>query len=227
MTKTNVKVGVVVFPGSNCDRDVHHVLMDTGHDPVFVWHEDDMPSGIGAVILPGGFSYGDRLRAGAIASHSPIIRHIRQMATDGVPVLGICNGFQILVECGLLPGVLLHNRTARFVCRWTKIVCGGAKTPFTHMLSDGDTIPVPVANGEGRYHADPDTIQEMEENGQIVFRYAEDVNGSIDNIAGVCNPDGNVLGMMPHPERAAEYDTNPYDHKPARSIFEGLCDARL
>lgn len=217
-----MKVGVVVFPGSNCDRDVHHVLMDTGHDPTYIWHEDTIPNDIEALILPGGFSYGDRLRAGAIASHSPIMRHVRHMAGEGMPILGICNGFQILAEGGLLPGVLLHNDTARFTCRWTKIRYDGAKTPFTTLLGDGDTVPIPVANGEGRYHADPDTIQNMEENGQIVFRYTENVNGSAGDIAGVCNIDGNVLGLMPHPERAAEYDTNPHDHRPARSMFEGL-----
>ena len=217
-----MRVGVVVFPGSNCDRDVHHVLQDTGHQPTYIWHEDVVPASIEALVLPGGFSYGDRLRAGAIASHSPIIRHVYRMAEEEVPILGICNGFQILTECGLLPGVLLHNDTARFTCRWTSITYDGARTPFTQRLDDGQNIPIPVANGEGRYHADPDTIQEMKRNNQIVFRYTEDLNGSTDGIAGVCNKNGNVLGLMPHPERAAEADTNPYDHQPARSIFRDM-----
>lgn len=220
-----MRVGIVVFPGSNCDRDVHHVLMDTGHDPAYVWHEDAIPDETEAIILPGGFSYGDRLRAGAIASHSPAIDHVRRMASEGTPVLGICNGFQILTECGMLPGTLLHNDTAKFMCRWTAIRYEGARTPFTPGLSDGDSIPIPIANGEGRYHADPDTIRRLEENNQIVFRYTEDVNGSAGDIAGICNAEGNVVGLMPHPERAAERDTNPYDHKPARSIFERLGDA--
>ena len=219
-----MRVGVVVFPGSNCDRDVHHTLMDTGHQPEYIWHENDIPEHIEALILPGGFSYGDRLRAGAIASHSPIIRHVHDMAERGAPILGICNGFQILAECGLLPGVLLHNSTARFMCGWTSLTYAGADTPFTRHLKEGDAVPIPVANGEGRYHADPGTIHDMEQNGQIVFRYMENVNGSAGNIAGICNTQGNILGLMPHPERAAEYDINPYDHRPARSIFESMGD---
>ena len=220
-----MKVGIVVFPGSNCDRDVHHVLMDTGHRPSYIWHEDAIPDETEALILPGGFSYGDRLRAGAIASHSPAIRRVREMSGRGMPILGICNGFQILTECGLLPGVLLHNDTTKFMCRWTRITYGGGATPFTKRLAEGDSIPIPIANGEGRYHADPDTIRDMERNNQIVFRYGEGINGSAADIAGVCNAEGNILGLMPHPERAAEYDTNPYDHMPARSIFESLGDA--
>lgn len=219
-----MKVGIIVFPGSNCDRDVHHVLMDVGHDPAYIWHEDHIPVDMGALVLPGGFSYGDRLRAGAIASHSPAIAHIRSMASEGMPVLGICNGFQILTECNMLPGTLLHNNGARFMCKWTTIKYKGSDTPFTRRLSEGDSIFIPVANGEGRYHADSATIRHMERNDQIVFRYADNINGSVDSIAGICNAEGNVVGLMPHPERAAEHDTNPYDYRPARSIFEGLGD---
>ena len=217
-----MRVGIVVFPGSNCDRDVRHVLFDVGLDASYIWHEDPVPDDTDALILPGGFSYGDRLRAGAIASHSPIMEGVTRMAEDGRPVLGICNGFQILVEAGLLPGVLLGNDTTRFICRWTSLVAGGRTTPFTRRIRTGERIPIPVANGEGRYHADAATIQEMEENGQIIFRYESDVNGSTCNIAGVCNQQGNVVGLMPHPERAAEPDTNPYDHRPARSLFASL-----
>ena len=211
-----MRVGIIVFPGSNCDRDVHHVLCDVGADPQYVWHQDPIPP-VDAVILPGGFSYGDRLRAGAIAAHSPSINRIRDME---IPILGICNGFQILAEAGLLPGVLLPNDGARFMCRWTTITYTGGPTPFTNGMAKNQKIPIPVANGEGQYYADPDTITEMERNNQIIFRYDNNINGSA--IAGVCNYDGNILGMMPHPERAAEPDINPYDSGPARSIFESL-----
>ncbi len=219
---TCVRVGIVVFPGSNCDRDVHHVLTDVGLDASYIWHEDPVPDDTDALILPGGFSYGDRLRAGAIASHSPIMDEVKRMADEGRPVLGICNGFQIMVEAGMLPGVLLDNDTTRFMCGWTSLVAGGQTTPFTRMLRAGGRIPIPVANGEGRYYADDSAILDMERNGQVVFRYESDINGSACNIAGVCNEQGNVVGLMPHPERAAEPDTNPYDHRPARSIFESL-----
>ena len=224
---TDVKVGIVVFPGSNCDRDVHHVLMDTGMTPSYIWHEDPVPDDTGALVLPGGFSYGDRLRAGAIASHSPVMGEVRRMAGEGRPILGICNGFQVLAEAGMLPGVLLENDASRFTCRWTTLVAadGCRRTPFTRRITPGDTIHVPVANGEGRYYADDRTISEMENKGQVLFRYGEDINGSAGNIAGVCNEAGNVVGMMPHPERAAEPETNPFDHRPARSIFESLLEA--
>lgn len=218
----HVKVGIVVFPGSNCDRDVHRVLLDTGLEPEYAWHLDPLPQNIDALILPGGFSYGDRLRAGAIASHSPIMEYVRRMADRGKPVLGICNGFQVLVEAGLLPGVLLRNGAPGFMCRWTRLVVGGRDTPFTRRMKSGHTMHVPVANGEGRYYADDSTIRRMKENGQIIFRYDADINGSAHGIAGVCNEKGNVLGLMPHPERAALKDTNPYDHRPARAVFESL-----
>ena len=217
-----MRVGILVFPGSNCDRDVHHVIQDIGMEPVYVWHEDFIPSDTDAIILPGGFSYGDRLRAGAIASHSPVIKSVRKMAKEGKPILGICNGFQILTEARLLPGVLLPNDTGKFMCGWTRIIHGGRKTPFTLKMPAGSDVHIPVANGEGRYYADKNTIHDMEKHDQILFRYATDVNGSTDRIAGVCNKQGNVVGIMPHPERAAELETNPYDHRPARSIFESL-----
>jgi phosphoribosylformylglycinamidine synthase len=218
-----VKVGVVVFPGSNCDRDMYHVLTDVFHlDAEYYWHEKGLPENIDAVILPGGFSYGDRLRAGVIAAHSPIIKDVQKMAEHGIPVLGVCNGFQILVESGLLPGVLLKNESLNFMCEWTNLIVENNKTPFTNQFQLNEKIPIPIANGEGRYYVDDDTMQELKKKNQIVFRYSEVVNGSVNRIAGVCNEAGNVVGMMPHPERAVESDINPVDNKPSSLIFESL-----
>jgi len=221
-----VKVGIVVFPGSNCDRDMYHVLSDVfGMDAKYFWHEDSLSGDLDAVVLPGGFSYGDRLRAGVIAAHSPVIASVRSMAKDGVPVLGVCNGFQVLVESGLLPGALLKNASMNFMCRWTSLVVENNTTPFTCKLDLSEKIPIPIANGEGRYHVDDDTLDELHRNGQIVFRYAEPVNGSSHQIAGVCNKEGNVVGMMPHPERAAESEINPVDSEPSSKIFASLLEA--
>ena len=219
----SVKVAVVVFPGSNCDRDVFHVLSDVFQlDTEYYWHEKQLPQNIDAVVLPGGFSYGDRLRAGAIAAHSPIISDVKNMAKKGVPVLGICNGFQILVESGLLPGVLLKNTTMNFMCKWINLIVQNNNTQFTNKLKQGQKISIPIANGEGRYFADKKTLQELQEKNQIVFTYEESLNGSSLNIAGICNESGNVVGMMPHPERAAESEINPTDNKPSSLIFESL-----
>ena len=218
-----VKVGVVVFPGSNCDRDVFHVLSDVFNlDTEFYWHERHLPHDIAAVVLPGGFSYGDRLRAGAIAAHSPIITDVKKLAKSGTPILGICNGFQILVESGLLPGVLLKNNSLNFMCKWTNLIVQNTNTSFTSKLKQGQKIPIPIANGEGRYFADKKTLSELRDNDQIVFTYEEVVNGSSLRIAGICNEERNVLGMMPHPERAAEPEINPIDNKPSSLIFESL-----
>jgi len=218
-----VKVGVVVFPGSNCDRDMYHVLKDVFNlNAQYYWHEKGLPDDIDAVILPGGFSYGDRLRAGVIAAHSPIIKDVQKMAEKGTPVLGVCNGFQILVESGLLPGVLLKNESLNFMCEWTNLIVENNKTPFTNQFQLNEKIPIPIANGEGRYYADDETMQKLKKNNQIVFRYSEVVNGSMNRIAGVCNEAGNVVGMMPHPERAVESDINPIDNKPSSLIFESL-----
>ena len=218
-----MKVGVVVFPGSNCDRDMYHVLTDVFHlDAQYFWHEKGLPKNIDAVILPGGFSYGDRLRAGVIAAHSPIIGDIRKLADKGIPILGVCNGFQILVEAGLLPGVLLKNTSLNFMCEWTNLVVENNKTPFTNQFKLGQKIPIPIANGEGRYYVDESTLQQLKKNNQIVFRYTESVNGSSYNIAGVCNDDFNIVGMMPHPERAVESEINPIDNKPSSLIFKSL-----
>jgi phosphoribosylformylglycinamidine synthase len=218
-----VKVGVVVFPGSNCDRDMFHVLTDVfNFDAQYFWHEKGLPKNIDAVILPGGFSYGDRLRAGVIAAHSPVIKDVQKMAEKGIPVLGVCNGFQILVESGLLPGVLLKNNSLNFMCEWTNLIVENNKTPFTSQFKLNQNIPIPIANGEGRYFADDETLKKLKKNNQIVFRYDQVINGSSDRIAGVCNEAGNVVGMMPHPERAVESEINPIDNKPSSLIFESL-----
>ncbi|NIP62443.1 MAG: phosphoribosylformylglycinamidine synthase subunit PurQ [Nitrosopumilaceae archaeon] len=218
-----MKVGIIVFPGSNCDRDMFHVLTDVFQfDTSFYWHENKLPKDIEAVILPGGFSYGDRLRAGVIAAHSPIITTLRQLDKKGIPILGVCNGFQILVEAGLLPGVLMKNTSLNFMCKWTSLIVENNQTPFTNKLKLHQEIPIPIANGEGRYYVDENTLGELKKENQIVFRYKENVNGSSYNIAGVCNKQRNIVGMMPHPERAAEKSINPIDNRPASLIFESL-----
>jgi len=218
-----VNVGVVVFPGSNCDRDMYHVLTDVfNFDTKYYWHEKPLPKNIDAVILPGGFSYGDRLRAGVIAAHSPIIKDVKKLAEKGIPILGVCNGFQILVESGLLPGVLLKNDSLNFMCEWTNLIVENNKTPFTNQFKLHEEIPIPIANGEGKYYVDDETLKQLKKKNQIVFRYSKVVNGSSNRIAGVCNEDGNVVGMMPHPERAVESEINPVDNKPSSLIFESL-----
>ncbi len=218
-----MNVGVVVFPGSNCDRDMFHVLTDVFNlNAQYFWHEKGLPNNIDAVILPGGFSYGDRLRAGVIAAHSPIIKDVQKMAEKGIPILGVCNGFQILVESGLLPGVLLKNNSLNFMCKWTNLIVENNSTPFTSQFKLNQKIPIPIANGEGRYFVDKITLKELKKHNQIVFKYDKVVNGSSDRIAGVCNEDGNVVGMMPHPERAVESEINPIDNKPSSLIFESL-----
>ena len=200
-----------------------HVLTDVFHlDTQYYWHEKSLPKNIDAVVLPGGFSYGDRLRAGVIAAHSPIIQDVQKLAKKGIPILGVCNGFQILVESGLLPGVLLKNNSLNFMCQWTNLIVENNHTPFTSQFKINQKIPIPIANGEGRYYVDDDTLKSLRKKNQIVFRYEEVVNGSSDRIAGVCNEDGNVVGMMPHPERAVESEINPIDNKPSSLIFESL-----
>lgn len=200
------KIGIAVFPGSNCDRDVHHVLNKViGVQADFIWHTKDRIAGYDAMIIPGGFAFGDRLRAGIIAAHSPIVQEVKRMAKDGMPVMGICNGFQILVESGLLPGALMMNDSLRFVCRWTEVEVKNNMTPFTSQFAPRQTFGIPVAHGEGRYMANSRILKELKKKNQIVLQYSnDDPNGSSDLIAAICNEEGNVMGMMPHPERASE-----------------------
>jgi phosphoribosylformylglycinamidine synthase len=202
---------------------MYHVLQDVFKlDVKYFWHEEKLPKDLDAVVLPGGFSYGDRLRAGVIAAHSPVIADVKKMADKGMPVLGVCNGFQILVEAQLLPGVLLKNTSLTFMCRWTELIVENNKTPFTNKFKLKQRIPIPIANGEGRYYVDKSTLVKLKKNNQIVFRYGENINDSVFDIAGICNKEGNVVGMMPHPERAVEPEINPHDSKPSSLIFESL-----
>lgn len=201
-----MKTGIVVFPGSNCDRDVHHVLNDVvGINAEFVWHMEKSIEGYDALILPGGFSYGDRLRAGVIAAQSPIVEAIKKKANEGLPILGICNGFQILVEAGLLPGALVKNVKLKFSCKWLEVEVLNVNTPFTNLFRLNDQINIPIAHGEGRYIISDDKLHDLNENNQIVFKYKDqNPNGSTELIAAICNKEGNVMGLMPHPERASE-----------------------
>ncbi len=218
-----MNVGIVIFPGSNCDRDVKHVLDKTlKTDSKFYWHKKRMPSNIDAIIIPGGFTYGDYLRPGIIASHSPIMKYIQKFAQKRIPILGICNGFQILVESNLLPGVLLKNTSLNFMCKWINIKVNNTKTPFTNKLKLHQKISIPIANGEGRYYVDQKTLSSLQKNNQIVFRYENNINNSTYDIAGVCNKDMNIVGMMPHPERAAEKEINPSGNKSSLLIFKSI-----
>lgn len=202
MTKTCV----VVFPGSNCDRDLAVALRQATGGPVdMVWHQETAPlDGYDLIGLPGGFSYGDYLRCGAIAAHSAIVREVKRQAERGVPVLAICNGFQIALETGLLPGALIGNMTRKFVCRDVALTVANAASPFTKGYAAGQTITVPVAHHDGNYRADDETLRRLEGEGRVAFRYVDNPNGSMNDIAGILNDRGNVLGMMPHPERSAE-----------------------
>ncbi len=209
-----MKFGVVVFPGSNCDHDAYYALGQVLHQPVeFLWHQSENLAGFDAILLPGGFSYGDYLRTGAIARFSPVMRAVEKFARAGGLVLGICNGFQILCEAGLLPGVLQRNAGLRFICRQVHIRVETTDTPFTAAARLGQVLEIPIAHGEGNYFCDEVTLAELEHNKQIVFRYttadgseepSANPNGSLANIAGICNRGRNVLGLMPHPERAVE-----------------------
>jgi phosphoribosylformylglycinamidine synthase I len=208
-----MKVAVVRFPGSNCDQDCVHALRALGADADFLWHKEERLGDMDAVVLPGGFSYGDYLRCGAIARFSPVMRAVRAFAGEGGTVLGICNGFQILCEAGLLPGALVRNRDLHFVCEFVRLRVENAATPFTARCAPGQVLSIPIAHGEGNYRADEATLRDLEAHGQVLFRYCDaagrvteavNPNGSAGNIAGVCNRAGNVFGLMPHPERAIE-----------------------
>lgn len=222
-------VAVVVFPGSNCDHDAYHAAKHVFGQPTrFVWHKEQSLGAADVVILPGGFSHGDYLRTGAIARFSPIMADVQRFAAAGGPVIGICNGFQILLECGLLPGAMLRNRDVQFHCEHVGVRVEQVDTPFTRAARVGQVLRIPIAHGEGNYYAPPEVIERLEGDGRIVFRYATasgevsdeaNPNGSIHNIAGICNEQRNVVGLMPHPERAVEAVTGSAD---GRVIFESV-----
>jgi phosphoribosylformylglycinamidine synthase subunit PurQ / glutaminase len=226
-----MKFGVVMFPGSNCDHDTYHVISKVIGQPVdFLWHRQNTVADCDAVILPGGFSYGDYLRTGAIARFSPVMGAIKEFASRGGLVMGICNGFQILCEAGLLPGALLRNKNLRFICEHVSIRVEATDTPFTNRCQRGQVLSVPIAHGDGNYFCDSDTYAELQRENRIIFRYSDvngnitseaNLNGSLDNIAGICNRERNVLGMMPHPERASEQLLGSSD---GRILFYSLAD---
>ncbi len=236
-----MRFGVIVFPGSNCEQDTLHVLREVLHSPAEpVWHGETDLSGFDCIVLPGGFAHGDYLRAGAIARFSPVMESVARFAEQGGLVWGICNGFQVLVEAGLLPGAMLQNAGLRFVCRWVNVRVESRHTPFTADLETGTVLRLPIAHHEGSYFVDPATLATMERNGQVILRYctpegelapSANPNGSVSNIAGVCNLTGNVFGLMPHPERCAEAILGGVDglrlfrslvaHRPALSTESG------
>ena len=218
-----MKFGIVVFPGSNCDRDVAYVTRDLLQQPTrMVWHQETDISDLDVVVIPGGFSYGDYLRCGAIARFSPVMQQVVAHAQQGKFVLGICNGFQVLTEMGLLSGALMRNRDLHFICDRVTLKVERTDLPWTQTYSPGQVITLPVAHGEGQFYADAETLQQLEDNSQVLFRYEGDnPNGSVNNIAGICNRQGNVLGMMPHPERAADPLLGGTD---GIKLFQGLLE---
>lgn len=229
-----MRVAVIQFPGSNCDLDTLHVLNNVVKVKAdLVWHKSDDLKDYDAVILPGGFSYGDRLRAGVIAAYSPVMKEVKRMAKDGYPILGICNGFQILVEAGLLPGALLRNSSLKFICKWVNISVVSNKAIFTRKLEKGRLLRMPIAHNEGRYFIDEDGLKELYKRNQIILKYVDEngranksanPNGSIDNIAGICNDEGNVFGLMPHPERASEELLSPFNTNDGIKIFSSIIE---
>ena len=203
--EVSMHIGVIVFPGSNCDHDAWYALNhNLGYRAEFIWHDSTSLGNVDAVILPGGFSYGDYLRCGAIARFSPVLTAVRRFAAEGGLVLGICNGFQILVEAGLLPGALVRNAGLRFLCKDVELVTQTANSPFSSHLDRGQVLRLPIAHGEGLYYADEHTLDELEAEDRVVFRYRQNPNGSLRDIAGILNAKRNVMGMMPHPERACD-----------------------
>jgi phosphoribosylformylglycinamidine synthase len=228
----DVTVGIVVFPGSNCDHDTEYAVASfPGVKPVMLWHNDHDLKGCDAVILPGGFSYGDYLRCGSIARFSPIMREVIDFAGKGRPVLGICNGFQVLLEAGMLPGAMLRNRSLKFQCEHVFVRVEQTDTPFTMACRPGQVLRIPIAHGEGNYYAEPEVVDRLERNRQVIFRYttaggdatpASNPNGSLNNIAGLCNEGRNVVGLMPHPERACELAVGSAD---GLVLFESIVKA--
>lgn len=219
-----MKSAVIVFPGSNCDRDMAEALrIVSGRAPAMVWHRDtELPADLDLIAIPGGFSYGDYLRSGAMAANSPVIRAVKEAAERGAMVLGVCNGFQVLTETGLLPGALMRNAGIRFVCRDVGLRVETSQSVFTARYEAGEEITIPVAHHDGNYQADAETLSRLEGEGRVAFRYTGAVNGSARNIAGILNAGGNVLGMMPHPERALE---PAHGRSDGRRLFEGLVGA--
>jgi phosphoribosylformylglycinamidine synthase len=218
-----MKSAVIVYPGSNCDRDLAVALeLVTGRKPAMVWHKDaELPEGTDFIGVPGGFSYGDYLRSGAMAARSPIMRAVKDAAGRGVPVVGICNGFQVLTEAGLLPGALMRNARLSFVCKPVRLRVENSQSLFTSQYDSGETITLPVAHHDGNYQADDDTLDRLEGEGRVAFRYLDECNGSARDIAGILNDSGNVLGLMPHPERVVEPAHGSMD---GRRLFEGLLE---
>lgn len=215
-----MKFGVVVFPGSNCDQDCFHVIKNVMKQPVeYVWHKNTKLDHFDCVIIPGGFSYGDYLRCGAIARFSPIMSSIIKFANDGGLVIGICNGFQVLLEAGLLPGAMLRNKNLHFICKFVELKVDATDTPFSSNYKKGQVIRIPIAHNEGNYYIDDKGLAELKKNNQIVFRYVNNPNGAVDDIAGIVNQQRNVLGMMPHPERSSETELTSIDGRP---IFESI-----
>ena len=219
-----MKSAVIVFPGSNCDRDMAVALEEvSGSKPIMVWHRDsELPEGLDLVALPGGFSYGDYLRSGAMAANSPILRSVKEAAERGVSVLGVCNGFQILTEAKLLPGALMRNSSLHYICREVPLKVENSQTSFTSRYEAGEEIVIPIAHHDGNFQADNDTLDRLEGEGRVAFRYASECNGSARDIAGIINESGNVLGMMPHPERMIEPAHGRTD---GRRLFEGILEA--
>ncbi len=229
-----MKFGIIVFPGSNCDRDVAMVTEGLLKQPTrMIWHQETDLSDVDVVVIPGGFSYGDYLRCGAIARFSPVMRSVVEHANKGKYVLGICNGFQVLTESHLLPGALIRNRDLHFICDRQPLLVERKDSVWTQLYSEKEVITLPLAHGEGRYYADDDTLKDIEDNGQVLFRYCNSTgeitddsnpNGSLNNIAGIMNKTGNVLGMMPHPERASDPSLRAID---GRKLFEGLISSKI
>jgi len=207
-----MKFGVVVFPGSNCDHDCYHVVKEVLKQPVeYVWHKDTKLGNFDCLIIPGGFSYGDYLRCGAIARFSPIMEEVIKFANNGGLVIGICNGFQVLLEAGLLPGAMLRNKNLHFICKFVELRVENTDTPFSSEYKKGQIVRIPIAHNEGNYYIDEKGLSELKKNNQIVFRYVDNPNGALDDIAGIVNKKGNVLGMMPHPERSSEIELTSKD----------------